>query len=102
MEGEFENGTKSKVVYLVNMYNFGVLSFQSFNGKFTVILIFSKIQKVSLLISNSNFKNYVEFGKGQNMKSVDLEKLSNFCFYRFSTSIENLKVIWKFLSVAFS
>jgi hypothetical protein len=34
------------------------------------------------------------------MKSVELKKLSNFCFYRFSTSIENLKVILKFGAVA--
>jgi hypothetical protein len=36
------------------------------------------------------------------MKSVELEELSNFCFYRFSTSLENLKVILKFGAVAMS
>jgi hypothetical protein len=34
MEVEFENSLKSKVVGLTYMYNFGVLSFQSFNAKF--------------------------------------------------------------------
>jgi hypothetical protein len=38
MEVEFGNGSKSKVVGLVKMYNFGVLSFQSFHVKFEVIL----------------------------------------------------------------
>jgi hypothetical protein len=79
------------------MNNFGVLSFQSFHVKFEVILIFPKSRKCPLLISNSNFKNYAEFGKGQNMKSVELEKSSNFCFYNFLASLELLKVIWKFL-----
>jgi hypothetical protein len=37
MEAEFENGLKNKVVDLVKMYNFGVLSFQSFNVKFKVV-----------------------------------------------------------------
>jgi hypothetical protein len=52
------------------------------------------------LISNSNFKNYAEFGKGQNMKSVELENLNNFCFYKFLTSLELLKVIWESCVVA--
>jgi hypothetical protein len=102
MEAEIENGLKSKVVGLVKMYNFGVLSFQSFHVKFKVILFFPKSRNCPLLILNSNFKNYVEFEKGKNMKSVELEKLSNFYFWRFSTSLENLKVIFNSNTVAIS
>jgi hypothetical protein len=93
MEVGFENGSKIKVVGLVNMYNFSVLSFQSFHVKVGVILNLLKSRKCSLLISISNFKNYAEFEKGQNMKSVDLEKLNKFCILRFSTSLENFEVI---------
>jgi hypothetical protein len=56
MEVEFENGLKIKVVGLVKMYNFGVLSFQSFNEKFKVILNLPTSRKCPLLILNSNFK----------------------------------------------
>jgi hypothetical protein len=42
MEEEFENGSKSKVVGLVWVYNFDVFSFQSFHVKFKVILFFSR------------------------------------------------------------
>jgi len=37
-QAKFEVEFKSKVVDLVNMYNFGVLSFLSFTTKFKVIL----------------------------------------------------------------
>jgi hypothetical protein len=63
MEVEFGNGSKSKVVGLFKMYNFGVLSFQSFHVKFEVILKIQKSRNCPLLILNSNFKNYVEFEK---------------------------------------
>jgi hypothetical protein len=56
MEEEFENGSKSKVVGLVKLYNFGVLSFQSFHIKYKVILIFPKFRICPLLILNSHFK----------------------------------------------
>jgi hypothetical protein len=56
MEVEFENGLKSKVVDLVKMNNFGVLSFKSFNVKFKVILNLPISRNCPLLISNSNFK----------------------------------------------
>jgi hypothetical protein len=93
MEAEFKNDLKSKVEGLVKMYNFGVFSFQSFHLKIEVILKIPISRNCPLLISNSNFKMYAEFEKGQNMKSVDLEKLSNFYFWRFSTSLENFGVI---------
>jgi hypothetical protein len=56
MKAEFENDSKSKVVGLVKMYNFGVLSFQCFHVKFEVILSLPKFKKYPLLILNSNFK----------------------------------------------
>jgi hypothetical protein len=34
------------------------------------------------------------------MKSVELEKMSNFYFFRFSTSLEILKIILKFGAMA--
>jgi hypothetical protein len=77
------------------MYNIGFWSFQSFNVKFELILNLSKSKKCPLLISNSKFKNYAEFKKVQNMKVVDLEKLNNFCIWRFSSFNTNLKVILK-------
>jgi hypothetical protein len=46
METEFENGLKSKVVGLVMVYNFGVLSFQSFHETYKVILIFFDFSKI--------------------------------------------------------
>jgi hypothetical protein len=61
-----------------------------------------KSRKCPLLISNSNFKIEAEFEKVFIEKVVGFEKLSNFCFYRFSTFIENLKVILNFLSVVVS
>jgi hypothetical protein len=80
---------KSKFVGLVKMYNFGVLSFQSFHVKFEVILEIQKSRNCPHLILNSNFKNYAEFEKGQNIKIVDLEKLSNFHIWRFSSCYVN-------------
>jgi hypothetical protein len=56
MDVEFENGLKIKVVDLVKMYNFSVLSFQSCNKNFKVILNLPKSKKCPLLILNSNFK----------------------------------------------
>jgi hypothetical protein len=47
-----------------------------------------KSKKCPLLISNSNFKIYAEFGKVVIEKVVGFEKLSNFCFYRISSSLE--------------
>jgi hypothetical protein len=72
------------------MYNFGVLSFQSYHVKFEVILKIQKSKNCPLLILNSNFKNYAEFEKGQNMKNVVLEKSSNFLFWSFSCCLEIL------------
>jgi hypothetical protein len=54
----------SKVVGLVKMYNFGVLSFQSFHVKFEVILKIQKSRNYPLLISNSYFKIQVDFEGG--------------------------------------
>jgi hypothetical protein len=46
------------------MYNFGVLSFQSFHVKFEVILKIQKSRNYPLLISNSYFKIQVDFEGG--------------------------------------
>ena len=42
---------------------------------------------------NSNFKMEAEFENVPRRKVVEFEKLSNFHFWRFSTSLENLRVI---------
>ena len=42
---------------------------------------------------NSNFKMETEFENVHLSKVVELEMLSNFYFWRFSTSLENLGVI---------
>ena len=44
---------------------------------------------------NSNFKMEAEFQNVPRSKDVEFEKLSNFHFWRFSTSLENLRVICK-------
>ena len=49
---------------------------------------------------NSNFKMEVEFENVHLSKVVELEMLSNFYFWRFSTSLEILQVICKMNSVA--
>ena len=49
---------------------------------------------------NSNFKMEAEFENVYLSKVVELEMLSNFYFWRFSTSLENLGVICKMNSVA--
>ena len=49
---------------------------------------------------NPNFKMEAEFENVHLSKVVELEKLSNFYFWRFSTSLENLGVICKMNSVA--
>ena len=49
---------------------------------------------------NSNFKMEVEFENVHLSKVVELEMLSKFYFWRFSTSLENLGVICKMNSVA--
>jgi hypothetical protein len=57
MKVEFENGSKSKVVGLVMVYNFGVLSFQNFHEKFKVILIFPKSRILSPFDFELTFQN---------------------------------------------
>ena len=42
---------------------------------------------------NSNFKMEAEFENIPRSKVVGFEKLNNFHFWRFSTSLENLRVI---------
>ena len=49
---------------------------------------------------NSNFKMEAEFENVPRSKVVEFEKLSNFHFWRFSTSLEKLGVICKMNSVA--
>ena len=49
---------------------------------------------------NSNFKMGAEFENVHSSKVVEIEKLSNFHCWRFSTSLENLGVICKMDSVA--
>ena len=49
---------------------------------------------------NSNFKMEAKFENVYLSKIVELEMLSNFYFWRFSTSLENLGVICKMNSVA--
>jgi hypothetical protein len=67
------------------MYNFDVLSFQSFHVKFEAILKIQKSRICPLLILTSHFKMEAEFENGFKSKVVGFEKLKNFCFWRFSS-----------------
>ena len=49
---------------------------------------------------NSNFKMEAEFENISRSKVVEFENLNNFHFWRFSTSLETLWVIWKMDAVA--
>ena len=49
---------------------------------------------------NSNFKMEAEFENVPRSKVVEFEKLNNFHFWRFSTSLENLRVLGKMDAVA--
>ena len=49
---------------------------------------------------NPNFKMEAEFENVHLSKVVELEVLRNFYFWRFSTSLENLRVICKSNSMA--
>ena len=49
---------------------------------------------------NSNFKMEVEFENVPRSKVVEFEKLNNFHFWRFSSSLENFWVIWEMNAVA--
>jgi len=56
-QAKFEVEFKSKVVGLVKMYNFGVLSFWSFNTKFKVILKIQFFRKCPLFQFESPIQN---------------------------------------------
>jgi hypothetical protein len=75
------------------MYNFGILSFQSFNIKFKVILKLPNSRNCPLLISNSNFKIQAEFEKVFNMKLVDLEIMKISYLGIFSSCYMFLEII---------
>ena len=64
--------------------------------------IWSNFEMIQMLkcTPNSNFKMEAEFENVSRSKVVEFEKLNNFHFWRFSTSLENLGVIWKIDSVA--
>ena len=59
--------------------------------------IWSNFEMIQMLkcTPNSNFKMEAEFENVPWSKVVEFEKLSNFHIWRFSTSLENLLVIWK-------
>ena len=64
--------------------------------------VWSNFEMIQMLkcTPNSNFKMEAEFENIPWSKVVEFEKLSNFHFWRFSTSLENLRVICKMNSVA--
>ena len=64
--------------------------------------IWSNFEIIKMLkcTPNSNFKMEAEFENIPWSKVVELEKLSNFHFWRFSTSLEKLGVICKMNSMA--
>jgi len=57
--------------------------------------IWSNFEMIQMLkcTPNSNFKMEAEFENVPRSKVVEFEKLNNFHFWRFSTSLENLGVI---------
>ena len=86
---------KSKFEALVMLYKFGIQSFQSLHTKVKVILKRFKSLICPFFIFNPNFKMQAESEIASYIKVVDLEILNNFYFWRFSYSIQNLKVILK-------
>ena len=86
---------KKQSLRLFIWINFGIQSFSSLHIKFGVIFKWFKCTP------NSNFKMEAEFENVPWSKVVEFEKLSNFHFWRFSTSLENLWVIWKINAVQF-
>jgi hypothetical protein len=75
------------------MYNFGILSFLSFNTKSKVISKLLILEKCPLLILNSNFKIHFEFKKVFNTKLVELEILKISYLGNFSSHYMILRVI---------
>ena len=64
--------------------------------------IWSNFEMIQILkcTPNSNFKMEAEFENVHRSKVVELEKLNNFHFWRFSTCLENLRVIWEMDAMA--
>ena len=108
-QAKFEVEFKSKVVDLVKMYNFGVLSFWSFNTKFKVILKIQISRKCPLFQLKPPIQNpfgILKSGQHESCRAQKVEQLSCWEFFKllykiksnFGNSVlpqfKNLKFLW--------
>ena len=101
-QAKFEVEFKRKVVDFVKMYNFGVLSFWSFNIKFKVILKIQISRKCSLFQFESPIQilfGILKSDQHESCRAQNVEQLSS-CLEKskvISSCLEKSKVILEFL-----
>ena len=84
-QAKFEVEFKRKVVGLVKMYNFGVLSFWSFNKKFKVILKIQFSRNCPLFRFESPIQNLfgiLKSGQHESCRAQKVEQLSCWEFFK--------------------
>ena len=91
-QAKFEVEFKSKVVDLAKMYNFGVLSFWSFNIKFKVILKIQISRKCPLFQFESPIQNLFGILKSDQHESCRAQKVEQLSCWKF------FKLLWKIKS----
>ena len=91
-QAKFEVEFKSKVVDLVKMYNFGVLSFWSLNTKFKVILKIQFYTKCPLFQFESLIQNLFGILKSDQHESCRAQKVEQLSCW------EIFKFLWKIKS----
>ena len=89
---KFEVEFKSKVVDLIKMYNFGVLSFWSFNTKSKVILKIHISRKCPLFQVESPIQNLFGILKSDQHESCRAQKVKQLSCWEF------FKLLWKIKS----
>ena len=91
-QAEFEVEFESKVVGLVKMYNFGVLSFWSFSTKFKVILKIQISGKCPLFKLKSPIQNLfgiLKNGQHESCRAWKVEQLSCWEFFKLFYKIKS-------------
>ena len=91
-QAEFEVEFKSKVVGLVKMYNFGVLSFWSFSTKFKVILKIQISRNCPLFQFEYPIQNLfgiLKNGQHESCRSWNVEQLSCWEFFKLFWKIKS-------------
>ena len=95
-QAKFEVEFKSKVLDLVKMYNFGVLSFWSFNTKFKVILKIQISRKCPLFQFESPIQNLFGILKSDQHESCRAQKLEQLSCWEFFKLLCKIKSnFWK-------